>query len=103
MQNKFRRVSSLEECQLRQWEEQLQEIVEKLSYISKFIHNKFTTAIESEFIIYDIDLQRWTLQILQEKIGNLNPTIYLKHFTVGYQQSKRPTELFRKKNYEICN
>jgi len=29
---------------------------EKLSYISKFIHNKFTTAIESEFIIYDIDL-----------------------------------------------
>jgi len=69
----------------------------KLSYISKFIHNKFTTAIESEFIIYDIDLQRWTLQILQEKIGNLNPTIYLKHFIVGYQHLKSSTELFREK------
>jgi len=55
VQNKFRRVSSLEECQLRQWEEQLQEIVEKLSYISKFLHNKFTAAVESGFIVH-IDL-----------------------------------------------
>ena len=45
-QNKFRRVSS--ERQLRRWEEQLYlgNRIEKLSYISKFIHNNFTTAVE---------------------------------------------------------
>jgi len=28
--------------------------IEKLSYISKFINDKFTTAIESKFIVHDI-------------------------------------------------
>ena len=59
VQNKFRRVSS--ERQLRRWEEQLHlggNHIEKLSYISKFIHDKFTTAVESRFIVHDIDLQR---------------------------------------------
>jgi len=52
MQNKFRRVSS--ERQLRRWEEQLQSggnRIEKLFYISKFIYDKFTAAVESEFMI----------------------------------------------------
>ena len=52
MQNKFRRV--LSERQLRRWEEQLhsgENRIEKLSYISKFTHNKFTTAVESGFMI----------------------------------------------------
>jgi len=31
--------------------------IEKLSYISKFIHDKFTAA-ESGFIVHEIDLQR---------------------------------------------
>ncbi|KYQ60775.1 hypothetical protein ALC60_00164 [Trachymyrmex zeteki] len=60
VQNKFRRVSS--ERQLRQWEEQLHSDgnrIEKLSYISKFTHNKFTVAVESGFIVHDIDLQRY--------------------------------------------
>ena len=30
--------------------------VEKLSYISKFTHDKFTIAVESGFIVHDIDL-----------------------------------------------
>ena len=49
VQNKFRRVSS--ERQLRRWEEQLHSghNIEKLSYISKFTHNKFTIAVESGF------------------------------------------------------
>jgi len=45
VQNKFWRVS----YQLR-WEEQLHSggnHIEKLSYISKFTHDKFTTAVES--------------------------------------------------------
>ena len=57
MQNKFRRVSS--EHQLRRWEEQLhsdENRIEKLSYISKFIYNKFIVAVESGFIVHDIDL-----------------------------------------------
>jgi len=32
--------------------------IEKLSYISKFIHDKFTAAVESGFIVHEIDLQR---------------------------------------------
>jgi len=66
MQNKFRRVSS--KSQLRWWEEQLHsgnrkcilylQDIEKLSYISKFIHDKFIAAVESGFIVHDIDLQR---------------------------------------------
>jgi len=55
MQNKVRRVSS--ERQLKRWEEQLHSDgnrVEKL-HLSKFIHDKFTTAIESRFIVHNID------------------------------------------------
>jgi len=58
MQNKFRRVSS--ERQFRYWEEQLfsgGNHIEKLFYISKFTHDKFTTA-ESGFILHDIDFQK---------------------------------------------
>jgi len=46
VQNKFRRVSS--ERQLRRWEERLHSEgnrIEKLSYISKFAHNKFTANL----------------------------------------------------------
>jgi len=73
VQSKFRRVSS--ERQLRRWDEQLQSggnRREKFSYISKFTHDKFTAAVESGFMIHDIDLKRWALQA-QEEIGNLNP------------------------------
>jgi len=51
VQNKFRKISS--ECQLRWWEK-LQSSgnrIEKLSYISKFTHDKFTAAIGLEFMI----------------------------------------------------
>ena len=59
MQNKFRRVSYE---QLTRWKEQSgRNRIEKLSYISKFIHNKFTAAVESEFMVHDIDLKRWIL------------------------------------------
>ena len=58
MQNKFTKVSS--ERQLRRWEEQLHSggSIEKLSYISKFTHDKFTAVVKSRFIVHDIDLQR---------------------------------------------
>jgi len=52
VQNKFRKVSS--ERQLRWWEEQLYSggnCIEKVSYISKFTHDKFTTAVESRFTV----------------------------------------------------
>jgi len=66
VQNKFKRVSS--KRQLR-WKEQLHlggnhltkiiyYLLEKLSYISKFTHDKFTAAVESRFIFHDIKLQR---------------------------------------------
>jgi len=47
VQNKFKRVSS--ERQLRRWEEQLHSggnRIEKLSYISKFTHVKFTATVQ---------------------------------------------------------
>jgi len=52
VQNKFKKVSS--ERQLRWWEKQLQSgrnHIEKLSYISKFTHDKFTADIGLEFMI----------------------------------------------------
>jgi len=73
VQHKFRKVSS--ERQLRRWEEQLQSggsRTDKLSYISKFTYDKFTAAVESGFMVHDIDIKRWALQA-QEEIGNLNP------------------------------
>jgi len=76
VQNKFRRISS--ERQLRRWEEQLERTIreknnsgrnriEKLFCISKFTHDKFITAVESRFIVHDIDFQRWALQVLKKK------------------------------------
>jgi len=47
VQNKFRRI--LSERQIRRWEKQLhssENRIERLSYISKFTHDKFTIAIE---------------------------------------------------------
>ena len=55
--------------------------IEKLCYISKFIHDEFTAAVELGFIVHDIDLQRWALQA-QEEIEIY--ILYLKHLTVGY-------------------
>lgn len=90
VQNKFRRVSS--ERQLRRWEEQLQSggtRMEKLSYISKFTHDKFTAAVELGFMVHDIDLKRWALQA-QEEIGNLNPIFVASHSWVSrFKKSHR--------------
>jgi len=52
--------------------------MEKLSYISKFTHDKFTAAIELEFMVHDIDLKIWALQA-QEEIRNLNPIFEASH------------------------
>ncbi len=51
---------------------------QKNYYIFKFIHDKFTAAVESRFIVHDINLQRWALQA-QEEIGNLNPIFKASH------------------------
>jgi len=78
VQNKFRRV--LSERQLRRWEEQLHlggNRIEKLSYISKFIHNKFTTAIESGFIVHRFTKMDFIKA--QEEIGNLNSIFKTSH------------------------
>jgi len=59
VQHQFRKFFS--ECQLRRWEEQLHSggnRIEKLSYISKFTHDKFTAVVESRFIVHDINLLR---------------------------------------------
>lgn len=90
VQSKFRRVSS--ERQLRRWEEQIQSggsRIEKLSYISKFTHDKFTAAVESGFMVHDIDLKRWALQA-QEEIGNLNPIFKASHSWIArFKKSHR--------------
>ncbi|XP_071581536.1 uncharacterized protein [Temnothorax nylanderi] len=73
VQHHFKRVSS--ERQLRRWEEQIESggsRTDKLSYISQVTHDKFTTAVESGFMVHNIDLKRWALQA-QKEIGNLNP------------------------------
>lgn len=90
VQSKFRRVSS--ERQLRRWDEQLQSggnRIEKLSHISKFTHDKFTAAVESGFMVHDIDLKRWALQA-QKEIGNLNPIFKASHSWISrFKKSHR--------------
>ncbi|KYN13299.1 hypothetical protein ALC57_14516 [Trachymyrmex cornetzi] len=67
VQNKFRRISS--ERQLRRWKEQLHSggnHIEKLSYISKFTHNKFTAAVDQQFgseNVFNSDLSGFQLEI----------------------------------------
>ncbi|KYN09370.1 hypothetical protein ALC57_18528, partial [Trachymyrmex cornetzi] len=72
--------------------------IEKLSYISKFTHNKFTAAVESGFIVHDIDLPRWALfdkssticdiescsNIAVVKCSWCKKSLCLKHFFVEY-------------------
>jgi len=56
--------------QLRRWEEQLQSggsRIDKLSYISKFTYDKFTAAVESGFMVYDVNIKRCGLYKLKKK------------------------------------
>ena len=89
MQNKFRRISS--ERQLRRWEEQLHSNgnrVGKLSYISKFTHDKFIAAIESGFIVHYRSKVGFTK--IQEEIGNINPIFKASHSWVStFKKSHR--------------
>jgi len=90
MQHKFRKISS--ECQLRRWEEQLQSDgsrTDKLAYIFKFTYDKFTAAVESGFMVHDIDIKRWALQA-QEEIGNLNAIFKATHSWVSRFKKTHP-------------
>lgn len=106
VQHKFRRVSS--ERQLTRWKEQLLAggtRTEKLSFISKFTHDKFTAAIDSGLTVHDIDIKRWALQA-QNIIGELNPLFkasdsWITRFKKSHRiVSRKITKFITKKTVE---